>query len=545
MDRIKEQLARIQQQLSGLNATQKMLAVSLVAIMVMTLLWWGRYAGQVDMEPVLDQSFSADDIARVTAQLASRGISYKVSGDKVLVSSDRKFEALADLGYAQLLPRDTRSGFDEIIKQVSPWDPDSKNRVMWNRAKEMTLSQVIRNFPGVSNAVVIIDPTSERRVGGNQMPSATINITMRGGEKPGTKLVNAAADVVAGSQSNLARGRISVVVDGVSYKVRDKDDEMVDAGDTYLQRVQAGERHFSTKISEHLAYIKGVMVSVSVDLNVKTEQKVIHTYEPGAVQKETAVETTNQETHAAGAASVEPGAGSNTGMSVLGPGAPGGTDTTSEHSRTTFQNWVPESTATVSTPAGVATVVAASVRVPRSYFVDIFKASNPQAKEPDDALLSPLVSRELLNVRSAVKACTGIKADESVSVETYTDTMPSLQVAAAPSAANNVSALVSGHAKEIAVGGLAVVSLFMVSMMVRKSAPAPAVPLAARRSAPQPITANEDVAGEVGEVSPALDGMELDEDAVRGRQMLQQVSTMVDDNPDAAANLIKRWMNRT
>ena len=45
MDFLKNQLARLQQQFNQLTASQKMLSVSLVAIMVMTLLWWGRYAG--------------------------------------------------------------------------------------------------------------------------------------------------------------------------------------------------------------------------------------------------------------------------------------------------------------------------------------------------------------------------------------------------------------------------------------------------------------------------------------------------------------------
>jgi flagellar biosynthesis/type III secretory pathway M-ring protein FliF/YscJ len=39
--------------------------------------------------------------------------------------------------------------------------------------------------------------------------------------------------------------------------------------------------------------------------------------------------------------------------------------------------------------------------------------------------------------------------------------------------------------------------------------------------------------------------MELDEDAVRAQQMVEQVAAMVDDNPDAAASLVKRWMSRT
>jgi flagellar biosynthesis/type III secretory pathway M-ring protein FliF/YscJ len=36
--------------------------------------------------------------------------------------------------------------------------------------------------------------------------------------------------------------------------------------------------------------------------------------------------------------------------------------------------------------------------------------------------------------------------------------------------------------------------------------------------------------------------MELDEDAIRAQQMLEQVSSMV-RKPDGAASLVKRWLN--
>ena len=59
MDFLKAQLARLQHQFDQLTASQKMLSVSLVAIMVMTLLWRGRYAGQPEMEPLLSIPLSA------------------------------------------------------------------------------------------------------------------------------------------------------------------------------------------------------------------------------------------------------------------------------------------------------------------------------------------------------------------------------------------------------------------------------------------------------------------------------------------------------
>ena len=62
MDFFKAQIARIQEQLAGLSATQKMLTASLLAIMVMTLLWWSHWAAEPEMEPVLDQALSQEEI---------------------------------------------------------------------------------------------------------------------------------------------------------------------------------------------------------------------------------------------------------------------------------------------------------------------------------------------------------------------------------------------------------------------------------------------------------------------------------------------------
>ena len=126
MDVLKAQLARIQQQLSGLNASQKMLAGTLVAIMVMTLLWWGKYSAQPEMEPVLNQSLGDEYIAKITSKLAARGINYRVVDSKVLVPADRKLEVLAELNYEQLLPQDVSMGYEELAKNLNPWSPPSQ-----------------------------------------------------------------------------------------------------------------------------------------------------------------------------------------------------------------------------------------------------------------------------------------------------------------------------------------------------------------------------------------------------------------------------------
>jgi len=94
MDFLKVQLARLQQQFNLLTASQKMLAVSLVAIMLMTAAYWGRYASTAEMEPVVDMDFPPEDLARITANLRGRQIPFTAQGSKILVPADRKYEVL-------------------------------------------------------------------------------------------------------------------------------------------------------------------------------------------------------------------------------------------------------------------------------------------------------------------------------------------------------------------------------------------------------------------------------------------------------------------
>jgi flagellar biosynthesis/type III secretory pathway M-ring protein FliF/YscJ len=551
MDFLKSQLDRIQQQLAQLSATQKMLTGALVAIMVLTLLFWGRYAGTAEMSPLLDQPFAADDIARVTSAIASKGIEYKVSGDRVLVPADRKMEVLADLGYQRMLPRDTTSGFDEMIKQMSLWESPTMEKERFNRAKEITLSQIISRFPDVQSAQVVIDPTQQRVIGGNVLPSATVYIAMRDGQKPSKKLVYAAADVVTGSQAGLPRNRVAVIVDGVSFPVASKEEDGFIPEDI-LQMVQANERRYVDKIQNMLAFIPGALVSVTVDLNTISSQKQATEVDPKKVVSAPLEENNStEETHSSAPSGGEPGVVANTGISIDGGAAGGGGDNSStmEKNQTKYMVEMTKTVTTSKIPAGTATPVAAAVRVPRSFFVNLFKSRNPDAtKEPDDAVLKPIIEAELSNIRQVVMGCTALKDPGAVTVETYPDLaarMPMAMASAASAGGGALTMAFSSHLKEIAVGVLAMFSLLMVMMMVRKAGPQPVV--AAIRNEPKeppPLIGGEDLAAEVGGGDGMLDGMELDEDAVRAQQMLTQVETMVKDNPDAAANLVQRWLHR-
>jgi len=105
------------------------------------------------------------------------------------------------------------------------------------------------------------------------------------------------------------------------------------------------------------------------------------------------------------------------------------------------------------------------------------------------------------------------------------------------------TAALGGHVREIGAGALALISLFMVKMMVKKGT-APSVPTPSASGAAMPFEVGEPEAREVGAAGAMLDAMELDDESVKTQEIIGQVSTLVRENPDAAATLVKRWLNR-
>jgi flagellar biosynthesis/type III secretory pathway M-ring protein FliF/YscJ len=563
MDVLKAQLDRLQKQLAGLSASQKMLTGALVAIMLMTLYWWGKYAGEAEMEPVTTASVAPDDLDRITNELAAKGIKAEVSGDKVLVPADRKVEALAALSYARVLPKQDQAGFETMLKEMNPFLPQTTSDAMFNRGKEITVGQIVSNFPGVADAQVMIDPTEKARIGDNVDSSATVTITMRDGTIASPQLVNAAADVVQGAQAGLKRENIKVVVDGEPRRVQDTDNNELDGGEA-LELQQKAELRLADKVKDQFQYISGLMVSVTVKLESASMQQHQTTYDnKGKVVVVThdTDETTNSVngTPPAGEAgvvpNVAPAGGANAPLSVgSGNGGGGSTENTEKHDQE-FRPYVPVTDTTTNTPAGETEPVAATVRVPMSYFAAVWQRLNPPASPsaapiiPTQAQLQPLVDSEMPKISDGVLKCVGLTDPKAVSVESYTDPLPIAMAASTAQASMSMPlSMITGHAKEIVLAGLACLSLFVVSMMVRKSTPAPVIAAAAATATPTgPMTlgSGELIAGSAGDGGATLDGMELDDDAVRAQQMLEQVSTMVKENPESAATLVKRWLNRS
>jgi flagellar biosynthesis/type III secretory pathway M-ring protein FliF/YscJ len=551
MDFIRAQLERIQQQLAGLSATQKMLTVALVAIMVITVLWWGKYASEAEMVPLLRQTMSDAEIGRMQDSLESKGIHTEISGGTLLVHPDQRLAAMSALTFAKALPHITDDGFKDLVSQINPFLSESQVGKFWTQYKQQLLGKVIEGMKGVASAQVMIDSTGRRDIGaGDVEPSSSVNITLEEGVADAQKLVDAAAALVAGSQAGLKPSHVSVIVNGVLQKVRDpSSDPLADASEQLHTR-QQDELYQENKVRGAYSWITHLAVKVTVTLNTTMVQEQKKTYDAKGVVKAPvkSTEETDETTGPAPSAGGEAGAVPNMGLPPAGPAA-NAAGPTQNHSKTEAQTEVkiPETVTTSSTPAGATTVAGVTVQVPYRYFVGEYKEINPNAKDPTEKDVQPLISNELGSMKTAVATLLSVPADR-ISVGTFheiVDPATSTQPVVA-STVGSVSSLVGGHAKEIALGMLAIMSLFMASMMVRKTTPAVVPAVAHTNSLATPsLLSTEPIAGEAAGGDALLDGMELNEEAIKAQHMVDQVSTMVRENPDAAAALVKRWLNRT
>ncbi len=549
MEFLKNQITRIQEQLAGLSATQKMLVVSLLTIMVMTLLWWAHWAAEPEMSPLLDQALSSDELGAITQNLQAQAIPFKTVGDKVYVPADRKVEVLAVLGYSQALPHNFDQGFDAMTKEMNWLDPPDKTEKMFLEEKERLLVSIIRRYPGVQDAAVVIDPTTERRLDGNDVqPVATVMITTsRNATTANRQLADSVAGAVSGAQAGLARSNVNVTIDGVALAIKDKSTDDVGSGDDEVALQKHWEDLYRDKILQGaLPDIRGAIVGVTVKVNTAQTVTTTHMVDPKqVVSLPTHTQETTDDQTAEPASSQEVGAVPNTAMSIPSGGGGGGGGSNSTSDQSEFENDHFKKDEVTKQGSGDATLVSASVRIPRTYLIQQYK--NEFGKEPDDPTgLSTYMAQQLAVIKNSIKGCAPV-SDDALYVSSYSDVMPpEAPVDLQAAASSPFTGAVGRHGKEIGVGLLAALSLFMVSMMVRKGVPAPTAGTveAMNDGDETTLNGNESIVGQASENANSLDGMELDPETVKAQQMLEQVQQMVTANPDAAANLVKRWLNR-
>lgn len=547
METLRRILERVQQQLSLMTRSQQV-AIGLCAVIIMgSLMWLAQWSTEPHLVPLLDQPMKPQELASAVDALQGLRAEFDERGDRIYVKPDERRSLVRQLSQQSALPQDTSLGFENLLKEQSPFQPASVNQRNYNIARCTELAAVIATDPNISKASVFITDTAQRKIGNlrNIAPSASIDVWTVGGKQLDHASIEHMANLVSHTVAALEPHNVSVSVNG-RPRTLPGPDEMISAG--LLDETKKNEKHLEEKIHDLLDYIPGVKVAVSAELETirRHVQKTEHT-EAVPRMSQTSTETSN-----AGTPANEPGVNPNTGT-ALNNAATG--QSSSKEDETT--EYFPPGTAAIVTEEHAPFTrksVTASVNIPRSYFVTWYKADNADSADPTDADLKPLIDIEIPRVEKSVMTVLGVTESDAVQVDWFPDLAPpgspagwadGTMYAGVPGGEEQSTAgKISSYAPQFGMFALAATSLIMMVMLVRKSS---------RSVGPLPPPPSPDQEEEDEFTSPLesaqmtdgfLMGQEVDEETLRANQLGEQVSQLVDDNPEAAADMLRRWVEQ-
>ncbi len=533
-----------------LPLTTKLLIGALVVILLGVAGLGVLYAGQSQTVPI--SAFAGTRSEEVMARLGAAGIEAELKNGAVYVPAGRQMDAIAMLAREELLSDNASSAFSAMTG--NPWETDAQGDRKHLLATQAYLSAVAGKFGGVRNAEVIISLPERRGFGRSSVrPSASVTVTTSGSGGVNKHLVASLAGLVSGAVAEMKPQDV-VVLDarqGRQHKVDDPGD-MVPT--EVIELVNHQEQYHRKKIEDMLRHIPGIIVAVKVKTNpVRREVREERKYSASEpLRSEENTEMTRKDIRRGGEAGTRP----NTGMSIAGGGGDLQEETETK-TRTEFGEKMLTSTAQIEMAGHQVEQINATINVPRSYFVSIFRATQPPAADgaaadqapaaPDDAALDGIRTAQLEAIRNQVTPLIEANAPGVVEANMVYD-----QAYLAPVAAGGGGALAGvvgtlGGGDTVATAtavGLGALSLLLAFMLVRRSTQVPPMPsLEELAGVPPTLPDDEELMGEASVAEASMDGVEIDEEEMKSRHLAEQISELIVSSPADATGLLGRWVN--
>ncbi len=557
----KERLRQVAGYLGRLGTIEKLLVASVVIIVAMTFFLVSQYASRTAVVPAAMVGDPAQ-MSRALATLEGQGIRAETNASgEILVESDYVARVQGLLMEQRIVPPNTATFIEKLIESRSWMNSRQDNHQQYWAIYSQHLSDILSYFQGLRHAQVTIDMPDQAGLGrAMRTPSASVYVWPTRGELSQDS-VDAIAEGIAGSVAGLEPTQVKVVdgVSGLAY--RSYDDRRMTARQALEQQFQI-EGMLEDKIADFLNDIPGLSVSVMarVDSARRTSQSTLFQKPLSGLTRESRTERTQQGSTQGGVA----GTRSNEPLSVSGGSATGSSFTeTTEDSE--FENMFPSTIENVEDPGGDLQGVSVMLGVPRSYVVRLLEQDAPAAAEeaePEapsaeeianrfDLLRSDLESRMQLVLGNVVA---GDPADVAVTVSMHSD----MRIVGAAtgggfgfggasggggSSGGFMGLAGDGLIDKAVLGLLALVSVAMMAMLVRKATKRPELPTAEELvGVPPALQSDSDLYGEAEEGDVPMSGIELDEEQVRAGKMLDQVGELVSASPETAASLLQSWV---
>ena len=551
MQALRNTLELVRTRLAGLPASAKLLAGSLVVIVALALFLVAQWRATTTSVPLAVMPAAYDEARQF---LAARGVKYEEKDGQILVPAERHGELLAQ--FAEQGPG-SEGGIDftRLVELDSPFETTRQSETKKLIALQNVLARTIGGFRNVKSATVLISPRPATPLGASRfVQTASVHVTMRTGALT-QEQVDSIATMVAGTQAGLKPESVSITDGMQAY--RTTFGKAGATGENLEQSLKIAEA-VQARIGTILATIEGVRIAVNAQAVTTERTRTTTDYRDGISVPLS--ESSSSSEMKGQPQSREPGTVPNTGLALVSTSG-GAAQTSTERIDNKYRSEIPGTRETEIDPTGYATKIDVGVAVPWSYFVRVWRLRNPatdgaEAKSPDEAAIASVRDEEISRIRKLVEPLASTDAVEGAKkgvVEVswfYAFAEEPRQASMAAGLGEIVLGGGDGGSggsplvKPIGLGILAVVSLFFMFNIARKASAREELPTPEELAGVPPKLESDDaeLVGEADEATPALEGMELDDDSLRRAQMLEQLNEMASRDPGELSGILRRWM---
>ena len=546
MDFLNKTFAQVTDLFQSMTPGARITAGLLLALVVISVgyLFTHQVSG-TDVYLLGAKSFAASDLPAMEAAFAKAGLnSYELEGTKIRIPRGQQSEYIAALADGNALPPKFGDFLDELLKGESPFVSTKQRQERLKIAKQKELSLIIRSMEGIENAAVLYETQTERGFNGTVVKTASVSVKPLGSRQLDQSQVQKIRYVVASAFAMKPENVTVADLNGQVYAGGDPSQSGDVIGDAYIARKRAHEKDWQIKILSALSYVPGVNVSILVDLDKKQvhqSEEVKHNPKPVPVKMIEEERTHSQEGGSSGGrpgfASQQPKA--NAQASLANTRGAGTFEEDNESKTQTFSAL--DGTQTTTKEVGLTPKrVTATIGIPTSYFVKVWQERNPagadeEAKSPDQAELDKIRQEEIAKIREYVAPLLlpveGITdLTDLVTVKEFQDITPA--EIPVPGAGEKALSWLGQYWATLGMLGLAGFSLLMLRSMTRAT---PAAPASAQ-------TKGSSAAGPEQEEEETRVKSRLSRFTGSGPSLRDELSGLVSEDPDAAANILRAWI---
>lgn len=540
MDLLKQSTGQAREAFAAMPMQSRIISIMLVAAIVIGLAFLIRGSESDNREMLFGgRSFSEQELDAIELAFSRAGLSkWKREGRRIEIPGDSKASYVAALEASSSLPLTLRSYMKDALDGTNIFDPSGLRDSREMLAKQQDLGVKISAFPDVQWASVEYDQGERRGLSRTRPQAASVLVIPEGTMALSRSRIRDIQSLVRGSYAGLSNEDI-VVIDTNSTS----GSGLMDEDDPVLRKQREAEARVEQKVRSILVgFPAKVAVTAEIDPKMDVETTVL-TYDPeptNLMSKTTKVEITNNRQPQRGVPGTAPNAIGNRAASLAEQTETSKTkEDARESSGVAGQQFENSRLASLQVKS-----IRVSVGLPTSYYeklhIQDFLKRNVDKNADDvtpmtDADMETLRGKTKKVIQSAVtvllpEVASTTNAASLVEVWDYPDL-------AVPPPPETQTAKIALTWLAESWQTLALIGLALLALLVARSA-------AKGGSESAPPEFSEGFGLEIPETKPEENENEEGRDhmTITGGSLKDELLTLVEGNPEVAANVIRGWV---